>query len=160
MNRRRATPVSFAFIARLRRLPLLRGFSLLLALCCFWSFAGAGAVMAAAPDRSKGAGKPQHSRFPHAPVFQAVTSPFLRSTPVQPHSAPSAASFQAAETSRLLLPLTPSPTLLDEVGHLAHPVAATDAAAWSRELAACPLPARAALLHLWLGEWQLASSII
>ncbi len=33
-----------------------------------------------------------------------------------------------------------------------------EAAAWSRELAAHPLPARAALLHLWLGEWQLAAN--
>ncbi len=49
-------------------------------------------------------------------------------------------------------------TLLDEVGHLEHPVLLPQVQAWNRALMAYPAPAQAALLHLWLGEWQLASN--
>lgn len=48
-------------------------------------------------------------------------------------------------------------TLLDEVGLLTCPVPTAEALSWSRELiAGRPVASRAALLHLWLGEWQLA----
>ena len=48
MNRR-----CFALITSLRRLPFLRCLSLLLALCCFWSFAGASVAIAASPNAAK-----------------------------------------------------------------------------------------------------------
>ena len=51
----------------------------------------------------------------------------------------------------------PSVSLLDEVGKLAHTAPLVGAKAWKREIAGGhPAPARAALLHLWLGEWALA----
>ena len=67
------------------------------------------------------------------------------------------------------LPLAPSVTLLDEVGLLRHPVTPSQVAAWKQELNPQELttpqpsdstlaPTRAALLHLWLGEWELASN--
>src|SRR5579884_1868676 len=50
-------------------------------------------------------------------------------------------------------------TLLDEVGHLAEPVSADTVAAWKSELKTThPAPARAAALHIWLGEWELTGN--
>ena len=147
MNRRR-----FALTAPLRCL------SLLLALCCFWSFAGASVALAAAPDRSRTGTNIPHSRFPHAPIFHVTASPFLRTAPAGLPALPPAANAAVPGSHPILSPPILSPTLLDEVGHLAHPVALSEVSAWSRELATHPVSARAALLHLWLGEWQLAAN--
>ena len=48
-------------------------------------------------------------------------------------------------------------TLLDEVGQLSRPIPLSQVLAWRQELKAQhPISSRAAHLHLWLGEWQLA----
>lgn len=48
-------------------------------------------------------------------------------------------------------------TLLDEVGRLAGTLPDEQVAAWKNELKKTRLaPRRAALLHLWIGEWELA----
>ena len=52
-----------------------------------------------------------------------------------------------------------SVTLLDEVGHLAYPVAASQAGGWKAEIKKPSLAAdRVALLHVRLGEWELAQN--
>ena len=52
-----------------------------------------------------------------------------------------------------------SQTLLDEVGHLQHSHSPAEIAAWKQALkAAYPSAERAAWLHVWLGEWELAQN--
>ena len=50
-------------------------------------------------------------------------------------------------------------TLLDEVGRLSHSVSLVEVASWKQEVkSARPAAERAAWLHLWLGEWELAQN--
>ena len=150
-----------SFLAR-RQPTWLRHLSLLLALCCFWSFAGAGIALAAAPQQNKQSqSKAASSSFLHAPVFSAPASPFQNAAPTVLHSAPPWKLTQAAPMARpkpSVSSETMSETMLDEVGRLAHAVPASQPLAWRRELAAHPVTHRAALLHLWLGEWQMAAN--
>ena len=110
-------------------------------------------------------------------VAQFVPSPAL----APPAGAPSAASASAPPP----LPLSPSRyslkppdvppdvrqsqdrpqaqaaplTLLDEVGRLRQPVPAAEVAGWKREIKTThPAADRAAHLHIWLGEWELANN--
>ena len=46
-------------------------------------------------------------------------------------------------------------THLSEVGIWQGTLSATAIGAWKQELASRPAPERAAILHLWLGEWQM-----
>jgi hypothetical protein len=71
------------------------------------------------------------------------------------HSAPAWHLTQAASIARSFS-THQSETLLDEVGHLAHGVSAAQPLAWKQELATHPAASRAALLHIWRGEWALA----
>ncbi len=65
----------------------------------------------------------------------------------------------APASSRPALPPPLSVTLLNEVGKLPQPIPVATVAAWKQELhTARPAPQRAALLHLWLGEWELAQN--
>jgi len=134
----------------------LRHLSLLLALCCSWSFAGAGVAIAAAPDHSKTTGKAVPHPFPHAPIFHAPSSAFS-AAPAAPHSAPAWKLTQVAPIARPKSSVSPE-TMLDEVGRLAHVIPAAQPLAWKRELAAHPSAHRAALLHIRLGEWQMAAN--
>jgi len=126
----------------MNRPPCLRVFALSLALACAWSFAGAGVALAAAP----------------APKTLKVKRPALRmlhdSYPPPAFRAPAPAPTAGAPATRFA-----SPTLLDEVGHLARPVDAAQVSGWKQELRSSrPASARAATLHLWLGEWELAQN--
>ncbi len=134
----------------------LRPLSLLLALCCFWSFAGSGIALAAAPQTNMGAGKTAPHPFLYTPAFAAPPSPF-RAAPAVLRSAPAWTLTQAATTARPHSAVPPE-TMLDEVGHLARGVPAGQALLWKQELAAHPAARRAALLHIRLGEWQMAAN--
>lgn len=121
--------------------PLLRKLALLLAVCCAWSFAGSSILVAAVPAPQVLAAKRSalvlaHGSYP-PPVF--LSSAISHPQPVNP------------------APLVASPTLLDKIGHLAQPVSADQPPLWKRELrTARPKPTRAAILHLWMGEYLLA----
>ncbi len=75
-------------------------------------------------------------------------------------SAPALVPASAAPVLSNPAPTRPvSVTLLDEVGRLARTVAPAEAAGWKRILhTQAPAPTRAAVLHLWLGEWELAAN--
>ncbi len=75
-------------------------------------------------------------------------------------SAPALVPASAAPVLSNPAPTRPaSVTLLDEVGRLARAVAPAEAAGWKRILhTQAPAPTRAAVLHLWLGEWELAAN--
>lgn len=89
----------------------LRPLSLLLALCCAWSFAGSG-IAIAATHRDKAADKAAYRPFPHAPTFRAPSSAF-NAAPAVLHSAPAWKLTQAAPAVRSH-PTPPSESLLDE----------------------------------------------
>lgn len=159
MNRTRTqVPASrrFAPTVRRRYASWLRSLSLLLALCCFWSFAGSGIALAAAPDHGKTMGKSVPHPFPHAPAFHAPPSAFHAAPPAL-HSAPAWTLTQAVPAARPKASMSPE-TMLDEVGRLAQVIPAAQPRAWKRELAAHPPAHRAALLHIHLGEWQMAAN--
>jgi len=160
MNRtRQHAPASgrFALTVRRRYALWLRPLSLLLALCCFWSFAGSGIAIAATPQRDKATGKTAYHPFPHAPAFAAPPSPF-HAAPAVLRSAPVWNLTQAASIAPRR-PAVPSESLLDEVGRPAHGLPYAQAMAWGREIKAPGLTSkRAAELHLWLGEWELAQN--
>ncbi len=160
MNRtRQHAPASgrFALTVRRRYALWLRPLSLLLALCCFWSFAGSGIAIAATPQRDKATGKTAYHPFPHAPAFAAPPSPF-HAAPAVLRSAPVWNLTQAASIAPRR-PAVPSESLLDEVGRSAHGLPYAQAMAWGREIKAPGLTSkRAAELHLWLGEWELAQN--
>jgi len=140
-----------------RRPPVLRLISLLLAFSCLWSFAGAGIALAASPTPL--------SAKSQKPMSYWTLRAMLRSAPPQmvTHSfAPPVVPTPAADVPSIVAVRqepSRSMTLLDEVGQLSHPVSAAEATAWKRELKmASPVPSRAATLHLWLGEWELAAN--
>ena len=155
MNRHNAA-ASFTLRPKGRAAAALRLLSLFLALCCFWSFAGAGVALAAASQKSDAAPHRTYPHFQHTPILPAVVSPFLALSSAALSSAPAVVTHFSPQAA--LPPSVASATLLDEVGHLTHPVAPSEAQGWSHALAASPAPAQAALLHLWLGEWQLAAN--
>ena len=146
-----------ALTFRRRHASWLRPLSLLLALCCFWSFAGSSIAIAAVPDHGKTMGRPFPRPFPHAPAFHVPSSAFNAASAVL-HSAPAWRLTQAAPITRPKYSLSPE-TLLDEVGRPAHSLPSAQAHAWRQELKAPGLTRkRAAELHLWLGEWELAQN--
>jgi len=79
MNRTRTqSPASgrLALTFRRRHASWLRPLSLLLAVCCFWSFAGASITIAAVSDHGKTMGRLVPRPFPHAPAFHTPSSAF------------------------------------------------------------------------------------
>jgi len=79
-----------------------------------------------------------------------------------PYNAPRVSAYAAALASAAMPGAAAhpaSPTLLNTVGKLFQPVPVATAAAWKQELHfAHPAASRAALLHLWLGEWETAQN--
>ena len=142
------------FFAARSSAPSLRLVSLLLALCCFWSFAGAGIALAAAPDPERAAHR--RSVFPHAPAFRVRPSAFEVAPPKR-GMAP-APKFWAVPLASADSKPAPTQTLLDEAGRPLSRIPDVQALSWRAELAGQPAPRRAALLHLWLGEWQLGQN--
>lgn len=68
-----------------------------------------------------------------------------------------AAAEAARRPRRAGAPVDPSISLLDEIGLLSHPVPPAQVKAWAKELQAGHSgAARAALLHVWVGEYELA----
>ena len=158
--------VNSPFRMTARRYPCaLRLISLLLAASCLWSFAGASIALAASPLPLSNPAKTQR------PMSYWTLRAMLHRVPPQiiTHSFPPpvmgapAVSVVPARPFRQtpLLPVTlrERVTLLDDLGHLARPVTAAEALTWKTELkTTSPAQARAAQLHLWLGEWELAQN--
>lgn len=93
-----------------------------------------------------------------SPANRLANTPYAAPRVSAPALAPALASA-AVVPSKAAPPRPASPTLLDEVGRLARVVSPAEAAGWKRTLhTQSPAPARAALLHLWLGEWELAAN--
>ena len=159
MNRTRTlfpAPGRPAPTVRRRYASRLRALSLLLALCCFWSFAGAGVAIAAVPDHGKTIDRTVSHPFPKAPAFRVGPSPFASSPQSQvsppPAALPPAPTVTPPVWASSSMPV-PETTLLNEMGHLARSVSPAESAAWGRELKSShPGAHRAAQLHLWLGE--------
>ena len=143
---------------------MLRLISFFLAFSCLWSFAGASIALAASPAASSAIIKPHPlSYFQLCAMLRNAPAPRLpaiqQKTSFRPTMMMAAQATPASHATRLPAGWTPpfSASMLDEVGRLAHPVAAAQVTAWKTELkTASPAPARAAMLHLWLGEWELA----
>lgn len=141
--------------------PFLALVASILVLCLSWSFAVAPCAIAA---HIKPPQKPvPHSLWMSPAKIAHMKAQTLKVLAMQQRAQKPGFRYRLAIAQRALRPInathvTPpaSLTLLDEVGLLAHPVLDTQAAAWRAELAAHPQMSRAALLHLWLGEWQLA----
>jgi len=93
---------------------------------------------------------------PHAPAFHAPPSAF-NAAPVLLHSAPAWALSQSTPVARPKSSASPE-TMLDEVGRLAQAIPPAQPRVWKWELAAHPPARRAALLHIHLGEWQMAAN--
>ena len=155
--------VSLTVIPRGRAASALRLLSAILALCCFWSFAGASVAMAAgnrqpAPVHSPRSVKP----FPNAKPFPALASPFAEAHGLmRDEAAVSPAASGAAGPAAMPAPpaaLQPSSeTLWDDTGHLKLPATEAQVQAWKQEIKTThPGSHRAAELHLWLGEVALA----
>ena len=152
--------------------------SLLTAGCMLWSFVAAPAALAAhmpVPQVAK-----PHSvwMLPEVAAHMKAQAQKVRlmQSHAQAHLYPYAqanaqkaktlASAQAqANTQKSVSPLPNTaarPTLmvstqLNNAGQMASVLPLSQIKAWSRELTAGhPAPARAAWLHVWLGEWQLA----
>lgn len=108
------------------------------------------------------------ANMPYAPL--RVTASFAEQKPIAPVPVVASRALAAASVAAAfgvqpragISALNPqtrvsSLTYLDEVGHLARPLTSAQVLAWKQELTARQLPAeRRALLHLWLGEWQMA----
>jgi len=143
--------VPLTVVPRGRMASALRSLSLLLALCCFWSFAGASVALAASDHAvPPGSAKTAATQAVHLVLGSHPASFFLS-------SAPSAATSHSASAASALPRLGLGATLLDEVGQLSRPVTYRQALLWRQELKAQPLPvSQAAQRHLWIGEWQLA----
>jgi RHS repeat-associated protein len=149
-------PALTSLFTSLRHAACLRHLSLLLALCCFWSFAGAGIALAAAPQRNTlDQTKSVHHPFPHAPAFYPPTSAFGKA-PLTFGTAPAPVFWATPVSTKPTTPLTQ--TRLDEVGRSQSRITTAEALTWKTELATHPAPKRAALLHIWLGEWQLGQN--
>ena len=155
-----------------RRLPILRGLAsvlaCLLALPLCLPFAQA-AHANAAPARStlatvlelqriEAQAKAHPALLPSRPSNRLANTPY--NAPRVSAPAPAVASVAAAPASTRPALLPPaSVTLLNDVGKLPSPLPPATVAAWKRTLhTQAVTPARAALLHLWLGEWELAQN--
>jgi len=103
-------------------------------------------------------------KTPTTPVVVPSAASRLADIPYNTSRGPvSVAATQSAllpkpiATSHQLTEQGTSLTLLDEVGHLVRPITMAQVLTWKRELTNGQLPTeRRALLHLWLGEWQLS----
>ena len=155
--------VSLTVIPRGRAASALRLLSAILALCCFWSFAGASVAMAAgnrqpAPVHSPRSVKP----FPNAKPFPALASPFAAAhglmrdvAAVSPAASTAAGPAAIPAPPAALQPL--SETLWDDTGHLKRPATEVQVQAWKQEIKTTHSGShQAAELHLWLGEVALA----
>ena len=146
--------------------PWRRVLAFSLVLCCLWSFGLAGVALAAhQPVLQQHNQKPHSLWMPPAKIAlmqaQARKVKAMQSRAARPgfpyRQAAAQAARQAMTHPLSLTPRSTPITLLDQVGLLSRPIPAPQVASWyaeskSRHLA----PARAALLNLWLGEWELA----
>ena len=155
-----------------RRLPILRGLAsvlaCLLALPLCLPFAQA-AHANAAPARStlatvlelqriEAQAKAHPALLPSRPANRLANTPYNAPRVSAPAPAVASAAAAPASTRPALLPPA-SVTLLNDVGKLPSPLPPATVAAWKRTLhTQAVTPARAALLHLWLGEWELAQN--
>ena len=144
--------------ARIGRLPQM--VSLALALCMTFSFVVAPAAIAA---HTKGPQPPRpHSLWMPPTLVKKMKTQAQHSAAMQRRAQKPGFPYRQATAARVLKPLPrltmPKPlTLLNDAAELAYPVPDAQAAAWHHELTTShPGAARAARLHLWLGEWQLA----
>ena len=142
----------------------LRGLAFTLALCMLWSFTLAGVAMAA-HERVPEPPKP-HSLWMSPAQKARMQAVAQKVKAMQAHAgrpgfpyrqAAAKAAQQAALHPQAAPHRSASITLLDSVGLLARPVPAAQVASWYAEKEAGHVaPARAALLSLWMGEWELA----
>ncbi len=130
-----------------------------------WSFAAAPVAMAAHTPQPY-APKP-HSAWMSATLIAKMKAQAQHAQKMQrraqahlyPYMQASQAQHPALLPSRAAFHLPVPLSHLNDAGEMAYAIPQTQIAAWSRELtSAHPAPARAARLHLWLGEWQLAYS--
>lgn len=161
------TPPVFRIV---RRLPALRGLAsalaclMVLPLCLpFAQAAHAGAAPARSTlatvlelQRIEAQAKAHPAPPPPSPANRLANTPYTAPRVSAPALVPASA---APVLSNPAPPRPASVTLLDEVGRLARRVAPAEAAGWKRALHTQALtPTRAAVLHLWLGEWELAAN--
>ncbi len=93
-----------------------------------------------------------------SPASRLANTPYAAPRVSAPALVPASVAATPA-SSRPALPPPLSVTLLNEVGKLPRPIPAATVTAWKQELhTARPAARRAALLHLWLGEWELAQN--
>lgn len=137
----------------------------LLALCMVWSFAVAPSAIAAHLPKSYEP-KP-HSAWMSPTLAAKMKAQAQHVQKMQRHA--QAHLYPYKQVSQVQRPAPalngvafhlPVPlTHLNDAGQMAYAIPQTQITAWSQELASARLsPARAARLHLWLGEWQLAYS--
>lgn len=140
--------------------PWLRSIAFALALCFFWTFMAAG-VAAAAHERGPEPKRPRSLWMSPAQKArmqaQAQKVKAMQAHAAKPGFPYRQAAAQAALHPSIAVRRSAPITLLDQVGLLTRPVPAAQVASWYAEKGVGHVaPARAALLNLWMGEWELA----
>jgi len=148
---------NLSLASRITRQPLvLRRVAVLLTFCFLWYYVLPTAVLAAGTVMAQR--EPQSAQTSFGRIKSQGVGPFVPASTGQVSRPPvtpfarlvSDAKGDAKGTLR-------AGTLLDEIGHLALPVTAAQVAGWKSEIRTThTAPGRAAWLHLWLGEWELA----